>query len=294
MKSSTKLFAISALTGALAACGGGGSSSDSAQTGTVSVGLTDAPVDQAEAVNIEITALVLKHQSGSPVRYELDIPEPVNLLDYQNGQVKALLDSKELEAGEYQWVRLEIGDNNNIVIDGAEYTLTTPSKRGLQTSGFTVPAGGEVAITIDFDVRKSIVNPQNDPNAYKLKPVLRLVDNSQVGSITGTIPAELITKACGGVDTVDFVGNVYVHSEANQQPDDIGSGNEPLVVVPVEFDDNYSYQASFIPAGDYTVSYTCDSDLVEDADGHPSDDNLTFTEGKNTTVTANETSTVNF
>lgn len=89
MKNSTKVFAVSALAGALAACGGSGSDGGSTgQTGTVSVGLTDAPVDHAEAVNIEVTALVLKHQDGSPVRYELEIPEPVNLLDYQNGQVK--------------------------------------------------------------------------------------------------------------------------------------------------------------------------------------------------------------
>ncbi|KRW83795.1 DUF4382 domain-containing protein [Marinobacter sp. P4B1] len=296
MKNSTKVFAVSALAGALAACGGsGGDGGSSGQTGTVSVGLTDAPVDHAEAVNIEVTALVLKHQDGSPVRYELEIPEPVNLLDYQNGQVKALLDREELDAGEYEWVRLEIGENNNIVIDGGEYPLTTPSARGIQTSGFTVPAGGEVAITIDFDVRKSIVNPQNDPNSYKLKPVLRLVDNAQVGTITGAVSAELITEACGGVATTDgFLGNIYVHAGADQTPDDIGSANEPLVVVPVEYGEEYSYQASFIPEGDYTVSYTCDSDLIEDTEGNPSDDELNFTNGQNATVTAGETTTVNF
>ena len=296
MKNSTKVFAVSALAGALAACGGSGSDGGSTgQTGTVSVGLTDAPVDHAEAVNIEVTALVLKHQDGSPVRYELEIPEPVNLLDYQNGQVKALLDREELDAGEYEWVRLEIGENNNIVIDDGEHPLTTPSARGIQTSGFTVPAGGEVAITIDFDVRKSIVNPQNDPNSYKLKPVLRLVDNAQVGTITGTVAPELITEYCGGVSTTEgFMGNVYVHSGPDLLPDDIGSDNEPLVVVPVEGNDEYRYQASFIPEGSYTVSYTCDSDLIEDTEGNPSDDELNFTNGQHAPVTAGKTTTVNF
>jgi hypothetical protein len=130
---------------------------------------------------------------------------------------------------------------------------------------------------------------------HKLKPVLRLVDNAQVGTITGAVSAELITEAFGGVATTDgFLGNIYVHTGADQTPDDIGSANEPLVVVPVEYGEEYSYQASFIPEGDYTVSYTCDSDLIEDTEGNPSDDELNFTNGQNATVTAGETTTVNF
>ncbi|WP_372986609.1 DUF4382 domain-containing protein [Marinobacter sp.] len=294
MKRSIQIFAVSALAAGIAACGG--SSDGGSSTGSVSVGLTDAPIDNADAVNIEVEALVLQSPDGDRLRYEFDFPQPLNLLELQGGAVEALIQDEEVPAGEYSWMRLEVGTNNTIEIDGAVYDLTTPSARGVQTSGFVVPAGGEVALTIDFDVRKSIVNPQND-TIYKLKPVVRLVDNSTVGTISGTVTAELINEQCTDVTTMEesFLGNIYVHEEFNQAPDDIGSANEPLVVVPVTYNGSEStYTAAFIPTGEYTVSYSCGDDFVETADGQPADDDLTFVGRQNVEVTEGETATADF
>ncbi|HEY9121113.1 MAG TPA: DUF4382 domain-containing protein, partial [Marinobacter sp.] len=83
MNQSFKYLAVVGFTGALAACGGDGGSSSAGETGSVSVGLTDAPVDSAQAVNIEVTALVLQPSDGERSRFELEFPEPINLLDLQ-------------------------------------------------------------------------------------------------------------------------------------------------------------------------------------------------------------------
>lgn len=297
MKRSIQLFTVSALAAGIAACGGDGSSMGAGSTGSVSVGLTDAPVDNAESVNIEVNALVLQHSDGDRERFEFDFPEPINLLSLQGGQVEALLQDQNVPSGDYSWMRLELGENNTINIDGGVYDLTTPSARGVQTSGFTVPAGGDVALTIDFDVRKSIVNPQNDPNTYKLKPVIRLVDNAEVGRISGTVAPELITEQCGSVPSMEesFIGNVYVHEGFDEEPDDIGSTNEPLVVAPVQYvDDHSEYTAAFIPAGNYTVSYSCGDDLVETAEGAPADDDITFVGSQDVEVIVDETTTADF
>ncbi|MEP1213524.1 MAG: DUF4382 domain-containing protein [Marinobacter sp.] len=297
MNQSLKYLTVVGFTGALAACGGGGSSSGAGETGSVSVGLTDAPVDSAQEVNIEVTALVLQPSDGERSRFELEFPEPINLLDLQGGAFETLISDEEVPAGAYNWMRLELGDNNTVVIDNdsgsGEYPLTTPSARGVQTSGFTVPAGGEVSLTIDFDVRKSLVNPVGQ-EGYRLKPVLRLVDNSEVGSIEGTIAGELITQECGDALNPEFAGNVYVHEGADAVPDDIGSDNEPLVVVPVDENGTYTYTAAFIPAGEYTVSYTCEDDLIENDQGEPSNDDIDFNGAQNVTVVAGETSTADF
>lgn len=301
MKRSIQLLAISTLAAGIAACGGSGSGdgNSTSSTGTVNVGLTDAPVDSAQEVNIQVEALVLQHSNGERSRFEFDMPEPVNLLTLTGGTVMSLLADEEVTAGDYSWMRLELGDGNNIVINGGEYELTTPSARGVQTSGFIVPAGGEINLTIDFDVRKSIVNPQNDPNVYKLKPVIRLVDNSEVGTIAGTIAGEVIINECseeneGSTDT--FNGSVYIHEGFGVQPDDIGSDQEPLVAVPVKYEsDQYVYTAAFIPEGEYTVSYTCGDDQIETAEGEPSDDDLTFIIGDSQAeVVSGETYTVDF
>ena len=55
MKRSIRLFTVSALAAGIAACGGGSDGTGTADpTGTVNVGLTDAPVDSAQEVNIRV------------------------------------------------------------------------------------------------------------------------------------------------------------------------------------------------------------------------------------------------
>ncbi|WP_273206897.1 DUF4382 domain-containing protein [Marinobacter subterrani] len=299
MKRSIQLFTVSALAAGIAACGGSGSGGvNTESTGSLNVGLTDAPVDNAQEVNIEVQALVLQHSNGDRSRFELEIPEQVNLLSLTGGTVMALLEDQEVEAGEYSWMRLELGEANTIVINDGVYNLTSPSARGVQTSGFTVPAGGEVNLTIDFDVRKSIVNPQNNPDSYKLKPVIRLVDNARVGTIKGTVSGELIAAQCSGdnLATPDsFNGAIYIHEDVDATPDDIGSANEPLVVVPVKYlDSQYEYTAAFIPEGDYKLSYTCGDDQIETLEGAPSDDEITFVGEQNVEVVKGTTVIADF
>ena len=81
-------------------------------------------------------------------------------------------------------------------------TLPTCSKvpSGSQTGlklvrGFTLLAGGSADFTIDFDLRKSVVDPKGGQGMH-LKPALRLIDNAQSGTITGTVAGELIASAC--------------------------------------------------------------------------------------------------
>jgi uncharacterized protein DUF4382 len=294
-----KGFGVTALAAAISACGGSSGSGGDSATGTASFGLTDAAVDSVQAVNITVVAVELKPTDGSSIRFDVENPENlsnINLLDLQNGSVETLLDDQELPAGEYEWIRLKLGDGSTFsVIDdnGGTNDLFIPSgsTRGLQTTGFVIPAGGDVNFTIDFDVRKSLINPPG-LDSYLLKPVLRLVDNSEVGTISGSVDPTLLASACsdaGTTDTSVYAGAVYIHEGHSVTPDDLGSSNEPLVAVPVDTT-TYEYQASFIPAGNYTVSYTCDMDERQDAEGNLIDEDLTFipSDGIETTVTAGE------
>ncbi|SFR83338.1 protein of unknown function [Marinobacter daqiaonensis] len=273
-----KSFGVATLAAAIAACGGSDSGSS---TGTMSLDLTDAPVDNVTEVNISITGVELQPAEGDRISFEIDNPDvrtDLNLLSLQGGAVEALLTNQELPAGEYEWMRLRLGDGSTFTVLDSEgsKTLFVPSgaQRGLQTSGFTVPAGGNVDFTIDFDVRKSLAyNP--GPDRYVLRPTLRLVDNVEVGEIAGTVDSTLIATACGSDDSKPYPGSVYIFSGADETPDDIGGENEPLVAVPVD-QETFGFIAAFIPAGDYTVSYTCDEDNITDESGNPIDDSLTF------------------
>ncbi len=49
-----------------------------------------------------------------------------------------------------------------------------------------MPAGGVTGLTIDFDVRKSVVKAGNS-GKYLLKPVLRLIENQNVAMVKGSV-----------------------------------------------------------------------------------------------------------
>lgn len=273
-----------------------GCNSSTSGTGSLSLDITDAPIDSAQAVNVVFNGVELQAASGSRVEITYDEPRTINLLDLQGGTTVSLLDDETLAAGEYEWIRLmvtatEEAGGSNIVLDNDDiHDLSIPS--GAQTglklvSGFTVPVNGSVAFTIDFDLRKSIVETGGSNPSYKLKPALRLVDNTEVGSISGTISSTAVTESCSGA--------VYVYEEADVVPGDVGGdGNEPLVTALVDTSGTgvggYDYTVAFLTEGSYTVAFTCDADL----DNPEDTDTLVFTDTQNADVSADATATINF
>src|SRR5687767_7466493 len=128
----------------LAGCGGDGS----ADQGSVSVGLTDAPVDEAQEVWVQVTGVAFKPQGSAPEIVEDFAPRAINLLQYQQGDVALLLDNVPFRAGQYQWLRLIVESQPNVrdsyvMVNGQECELRVPSgaESGLKMNrGFTIAA----------------------------------------------------------------------------------------------------------------------------------------------------------
>ena len=302
MRFSFSAITISAALG-LAACSGGGGAGD--RTGQVSLAVTDAPVDDASSVVIQFSGIAFKRAGAVAETVENLTPSPrqLDLLQYQGGHAALLLDGVTLPAGDYEWIRL-IVDNETGVRDsyivltgGEECELRVPSgaESGLKLNrGFTLPADGSVALTIDFDLRKSIHAPPGQRGAaeactqgYLMRPTLRIVDDSDVGAIAGQVASELVTEEC--------LPKVYVFSGAGIAPDDIeeatGADADPLVVAGVAVENGstaFSYHAAFLPPGAYTVAFTCGDD------DPAADDALTFVGAQDVTVQPNLISTADF
>ncbi|MGD1821260.1 MAG: DUF4382 domain-containing protein [Pleomorphochaeta sp.] len=187
------------------------------QKGTVSLSLTDAPIadrEDIEGVYITITSIEYNLNDEWIIDTNFEGPQTFNLLDLTNGKV-SLLSNIILEEGTVSQIRFnldaEIEDNSKdtnedsncyIIIDSdgtidkiidetdIKYPLFIPSGKqtGYKAVGeFIVPANGEVEITADFDVRKSIVQRgSKDSHDYLLKPTIRLIVNNQAGSISGS------------------------------------------------------------------------------------------------------------
>lgn len=286
----------SALTaGALVLAGCGGDSGDSNAQGRLSLAITDAPVDVAESVVVEFTGVSVKPVDGDAVTFEFDTPRQIDLLDLQGGETELLLDDVTVDAGDYAWIRLSVNagrqasDSFIALQDGSVHPLFIPSgnQSGLKlVRGFTVPANASADFTIDFDLRKSVVNPGSSGDPYILRPTLRLVDNTEVGAIAGTVDAGIAADA-------DCSPAVYAYDGSDVTPDDTGSATEPVASGLVGMNDAtgvYEYRIAFLAAGDYTVALTCDAD----ADQADADDDIAFDAQQNVTVTTDETATADF
>jgi len=290
----------------LVACGGGDGGGGPEPTGKVNLSITDAPVDDASSVVVQFSGVAFKRE-GATAEVVQDLtssPRQLDLLQYQQGRAALLLDGVTLPAGRYEWIRLIVDNQPNVrdsyivLTTGEECELRVPSgaESGLKLNrGFNLPADGSAALTIDFDLRKSIHAPpgqkgttESCTQGYLMRPTLRVVDDADVGAIAGEVDSALVTAEC--------LPSVYIFSGADVVPDDLEDGEvaadvDPLVVAPVSVvngDVAYRYHAAFLPPGAYTAAFTCGDD------DPTTDDVLTFLPPQNVTVQANLIGTANF
>jgi hypothetical protein len=300
-------FALSAL---LAACGGGGSESGSAVNGNDSspgatkssftLRLTDAPVDNAAAVEMQFVEVRLRRSDGSWINFPFDTPKTIDLLQLQGMLTADLLAGIPLRVGHYNEIRLLVDDapmaNHVKLKDGSFADLKIPGGRttGLKIKGdFIIFKNRPTALVIDFDLRQS-VKRQGNSAKYMFKPKLRLADDANAGHLLGIVMPELLlsTPACSD-DNVDTFNAVYVYEGHNVIPDDINQSSDtdvdPITTAVIKYDPKkltYDYEAAYLPAGDYTTAITCNSNL-DDLDSGI--DDLKFFGIRNVSVEAGNT-----
>lgn len=254
----------------LAACGGGGSAPPQDATGTINIAMTDAAVDNVDAVNVRFTGVTLKPQSGDEMDYIFDAPKDIDLLSLQGGNTAELLSNTQVPVGAYNWIRLAVQaefdndfDSYAMMDDGTQVELRVPSgsQSGLKlVSGFTVTQDNATHIVIDWDLRKALSDPQGQPGMH-LRPALRVTDMASFGTLSGTVDLVLLEDATCTNDLVADSGNaVYVYNGEVTEPLDIrGLDTDPVATATVSkgTDEIYRYEVSYLSVGEYTAALTC-------------------------------------
>jgi hypothetical protein len=214
-------------------------------TSQIAVKLTDAPGDYDE-VWVEVEDVKIKYAATGNAQTKTETREDegwmslegvenqrINLLDLTGG-VTELLAEAEISSGFLQEIRLVLGDNNTIVVNGQELVLETPSA---QQSGLKVKVDEELkadvyyTFILDFDVDRSVVNQGN--GGYSLKPVLRLSVDEESGSIAGTVTPStkpVLVEARGANGSV----SAYTSAEGKFQLHGVEPGTYILTATPEE------------------------------------------------------------
>lgn len=182
--------------------------SDDTKMAKVKVILVDAPADY-ESVLIDVVDVEVK----TDIWESLDGVEKkvYDILELTNGN-EVLLGDIELPEGELNEIRLILGDNNKLGIDGQEVNLDTPSasQSGLKIKlDAQLEAGVTYKLVLDFDAAKSIVKAGNS-GKYNLKPVIRAHMEAQTGAIKGMIDpidTDCVVYAIVGTDSISTYPN---------------------------------------------------------------------------------------
>ena len=318
----------------LSACGGSGSDGGT-DTGSISVDVTDLPVTEDVAVCIHFSSITLHHAEGDLIEIPYDASNytdasacidnlpaedplaqnnAVNLSALQGELTQQLVQSEQVKAGHYNWIRLDVDETLSYVMDpGGQQALRCPSCDGDQSGlklnrGIDVPAGGEAAFVIDIELSKSL---HKEPSGgYRLRPTLRLVDLSETGKIKGTVAPSLIPEMLSETDTGC---RIYVYEGHDVLPDDQHETDNVLTTAKVLYDPetmDYTYVAAFLPVNSetgvtaYTIALTCDEDDVEldqnNDPQNPAGNDVIFTDGvsegmgQNVDVVSNQATTADF
>jgi hypothetical protein len=286
MKTLTPWMAAAALIGTLSltACGGGGGDSGP-QTGSLSIAVTDTPLDtNVTQVNIKFRGLRLKPKSGPA--FDIDFGEgnekTIDLLQLQGTNSADLIVDELVPAGEYNWVWLLVHAekdvwDSTVQIDGSDlHPLYVPSssQTGLKlVSGFVVPVGGDVDFIIDWNLANAVHAPSGqDPN-YFIRPALRITNRAEVGTIMGAVDAGKIDE--NNPDNCEGGNRVYLFKKpdgADTLEDDmdelLDDGRADVLttaLVTYDVNDNaWKFVIGFVSPGNYTVAFTCSS-LADDS-----------------------------
>jgi len=174
--------------------------------GTVTVNLTDTPVDGATSVVIDFTGIVLHSTAGKTTTINFSSPQQIDLLQLQNGATQALLQNESVPSGSYDWMQLKVlatantnGQSYITLNTGAQYPLYVPaaSQSALTISTpFSVGQSGTTSLIIEFNLRQSVTS--TDGQNYTLVPAMHLTNQSQMGTFTATVDlAGLATQQLG-------------------------------------------------------------------------------------------------
>lgn len=270
----TGLVAVSMLV--LVGCGGSSSDtsrSSAAASGTLTLSVVDAPVEDVAEVWIEFDGVSVRNDAGEAITFELDPPISVDLLTLTGGTREVLVDEQDLPAGVYSDIRLAVnaefdGVFDSYVIDdtGAQIELRVPSgsQSGLKViDDLTITTNAGSSFVLDWDVRKGLVDPRGQPG-YFLKPTIRVIDESAFGTVAGTVAlGNVQDPGCTNDLAADEGNAVYIFAGLDAEPTDIaGLETDPVATVDVsqDADGNYTYSALLTP-GDYTLAFTCQASI---------------------------------
>jgi Domain of unknown function (DUF4382) len=206
----------------------------------ISIRLSDNPVN-FDAVNVDIQSVAVQvipdscqghhhddddndgdddrdhdHDARCSVWDTLDIhPGVYNLLDLANG-ADTILANGFTVSGKISKIRLTLGDQNSVVIDGVSYPLTLWNNDPhitIKVKGEDVDmiSQNDLQFWLDFDAGRSIVHVRD--NNFVLKPFLRVWLPAHTASVSGHVQPDSAASVVAAIFNGDTLVAIPKHDD---------------------------------------------------------------------------------
>lgn len=274
-------------------CSGSSNNDNGNNSASLTLGFSDSLPEELSEVVLNVTAITFRRSGANDTIVNnftisgLDETNAsdfqVDLLDYQGSDQLLVLQGFRLEPGQYEQIFLDfiVGSNSNTYVtvneDSSQQPLDVPPDGRLVLNGFDLAAGPQT-YTIDFELARSL--SLDDTSGYELTAEgIRLVNNDTDASLSGVVESTLLDTELACVDkavptegsrvylyrssnvTVDQMTDVFT-SDSEDTPDP-GSVLAPFAVASVKEDDEetgvYRYAFGFLPTGQYTLGFSCNT-----------------------------------
>ena len=262
----------------------------------ISVDLAAAKYGTVDQVNLVIDRVDLLDEDGSNHEMDASVDNPVNVLDYTDGDTTSLLSGEKIAQGRYTGLRLQFADSGSDLVtsDGAEYPIDIGSDLAYADMDAELGDKDSTERLVVLETRFSLYPSTSVSGHYTLTPVLRVVYSDRSGSITGTVDEDLVrSTACQQGRTLGTGVAVYAFSGSNVTPQDYvqNQGSSPVASADVEVSSDsttFSYSFPALTAGNYTIAVTCNAD----SENPTTDDGLTFLAKASVVLSEGESETV--
>ncbi|NKF23936.1 hypothetical protein [Solimonas marina] len=271
------------------------------------IGVSTPPAT-IESLNISVPYVDFKDTDSDVHSFDADDDSTFDILEYLNDDdddndddVFKVFEDKSAK-GDYASVRprFDVSAGSLVTSTGAEYPLTLVSQPDYISYPLSVGKDDSETLLLTLELTFSLIDDTSNSGDYEFKPVIRVARSDTAGEIDGTISTSLVqASSCRDGRTVGTGVAAYLYSGSGITPtdyyktDDVTNSNQPVAAAFVEYssdDDAYAFKIRNVEPGTYTIAWTCQADS-EDPE---TDDDLTFIESEDVTVSTSSTSTVSF
>jgi hypothetical protein len=292
----SKLLAVIALAIALPVLDGCGcgfdcnSGNNNKGPAFLDLGFSDEDLEELKQVVIEVDKITLTRSGGENVvidTFSIDELGAVNadsfqidLLQYRGLNQLLVVTDLELDSQTYSALEIEIidGDLNSSYVQESDDSLKQLNISGssLSLPGMSLSTGNE-AYTVTFGLARALQYRSSTGDYLLTTTGIRVQDNAVDASITGRVDSALFDEAapCDAKTDPESENRIYLYSSTGMMQGQAGdvftsnSSNEipeetvaPFAVATLAEDTltgTWQYALGFLPAGDYTLAFSCDA-----------------------------------